>query len=483
MGLEPSRAKLSVETEAENGRHPEAGHMHPRSIGILQVQAESSYVNRKIRLPVQRFIQTESTSGLVLIAATVVALIWANSPWGEHYRAFLHTHLAIDVALFSIDMSVQHWINDGLMAIFFFVIGLELKREALFGHFSTLKGAALPVIAAIGGMIVPAAIFLAFNSGEDSARGWGIPMATDIAFALGVLALLGRRVPMALRTFLLGLAVADDLGAIIVIAVAYNESISIPHLAVVAGLVAVTILVNRTGFSHAIVTAALGFFIWVAMLNSGVHATIAGVIFGLLASARPNLGREEFAEKSEMQISEYKQAMADGDTERSEVILGKVEQLSQDTESSLERLERLAQPWSSYAILPIFAFANAGIHLSGVDLGKLFASDVTVGVILGLLLGKVVGITLFPLVTSKFGLVELPPDVTWTHLIGAGFLGGIGFTMAIFITGLAFFDPTLVLNSTAGILCASTTAGLVGYTWLRLSSNRKLRGAHSSARG
>ncbi len=468
MGLDPDR----TDTDVEHGDHSAGGHIPPRSVGTLRAQAESSYIARVIRLPVQRYIHTESIGGVVLLAATVVALVWANSPWYEYYSAFLKTYLIIDVALFRIDMSVQHWINDGLMAIFFFVVGLEIKREALFGHFSTLRGAALPAIAALGGMIVPAAIYLAFNLGEEGMRGWGIPMATDIAFALGVLALLGRRVPMALRVFLLGLAVADDLGAIIVIAVAYTDSISFPHLAMVAGLVVVMIIVNRVGFSHAAVTAAIGFLIWVAMLMSGVHATIAGVIFGFLTSARPQLGRAEFAEKSESLIRGYRQAIANGASDRSELILGELEELSQGTESPLERLQRLAHPWASYVILPIFAFANAGLHLSGVDLGNLFTSDVTIGVMVGLLVGKVVGVTLFPWVASWFGIVELPRYVTWTHVIGTGFLAGIGFTMAIFITNLAFADPTLVLSATLGIICASAAAGLVGYTLLRVSSHR-----------
>ena len=464
MGLDPTRA----DADTEHGGHPEAAHIPPRSRGILLAQSESSYVARIIRLPVQQYIHTESLSGLVLLAATFVALVWANSPWHENYLAFLKTYLTIDVAIFSIDLSVQHWINDGLMTIFFFVVGLEIKREVLYGHFSTLRGAALPAIAAIGGMVAPAALFLMFNLGEEGVRGWGIPMATDIAFALGVLALIGRRIPMALRVFLLGLAVVDDLGAIAVIAVAYTESISFMHLAIVAGLMVVTVVVNRVGVNHAAVTAALGFLIWVAMLKSGVHATIAGVIFGLLTSARPQLGREEFADKSEALIRDYRQAIADGNSEGSEVILGALEELSQGTESALERLQRLAHPWASYVILPIFALANAGLHFSGVDFGSVITSDVTVGIVVGLLVGKVVGITLFPWVASKFGIVELPRYVTWTHIAGAGFLGGIGFTMALFITGLAFADPSLVLSATVGIMCASVAAGLIGYLLLRV---------------
>ncbi len=404
------------------------------------------------------------------MAATIVALVWANSPWYDQYHSILKTHLALDLALFSVDLSVQHWINDGLMAVFFFVVGLEIKREALFGHFSSVRRAALPAVAALGGMVIPAAVYLAFNTGGEGMRGWGIPMATDIAFALGILALLGRRVPMELRVFLLGLAVVDDLGAIIVIAIAYTESISFPHLAMVAGLVIVTVIANRVGFSHAAVTAALGFLIWVAMLKSGVHATIAGVIFGLLTSSQSHFSRERFADESESLIAEYRRALADADSERSEAILGELEELAQGTESPMERLERLTHPWASYVILPVFALANAGLHFFGVELGSVVSSGVTIGVVAGLLVGKVVGIIVFPWVASRFDIVNLPRHVTWTHVIGAGFLGGIGFTVAIFISGLAFTEPNLVLNAQFGIMCASALAGLLGYSILRFAS-------------
>ncbi len=437
------------------------------------MQAERSYVARRIRLPVQQYIHTESVGGLVLLAATIAALVWANSPWYDQYHHILETHLALDFGLFDVDLSVEEWINDGLMAIFFFVVGLEIKREALFGHFSSPRRAALPAIAALGGMAVPAAVYLAFNVGDEGARGWGIPMATDIAFALGILALLGRRIPMELRVFLLGLAVVDDLGAIIVIAVAYTESISFAHLAMVGGLAIVMMVANRIGFSHAAVTAALGFLIWVAMLKSGVHATIAGVIFGLLTPAHPHYGRERFAEESEALIVEYRRALDDGDTERSDTILGELEELAQGTESPMERLERLAHPWASYVILPVFALANAGLHLSGLEFGKVITEGVTLGVIGGLLLGKVVGITLFPWVASRFGIVELPRYVSWTQVIGVGLLGGIGFTVAIFISGLAFTDPELALNAQFGIMCASALAGLLGYLTLRFVSRSR----------
>ena len=451
-------------------------HVPPRSRGTLRALAESSYVTRRFSLPVQRYIHTESIGGLALLVATVVALIWANSPWRDLYHDILETHLSFDLAVIAVDMSLHHWINDGLMAIFFFVVGLEIKRELFHGHFSTFRRAALPAIAALGGMVVPAAMYLAFNLGAEGERGWGIPMATDIAFALGVLALLGRRIPQEIRVFLLGLAVADDLGAIIVIAVAYTESISFTHLYMVAGLVIVTILANRIGFRHAAVTAALGFLIWVAMLKSGVHATIAGVIFGLLTSASPQYSRERFAEEYEELIVEYRKALFEGETERADSILGEMEALAQGTESPMERLERLTHPWASYVILPVFALANAGLSFSGVDLGDVISSDVTIGVVAGLLVGKVVGITLFPWVASRFGVVELPPYVSWMHIVGVGLLAGIGFTVALFISRLAFTEPSLVLNAQFGIMFASAVAGILGYSILALVSRRAARG-------
>ena len=443
------------------------------------MQAERSILSRAIMLPVQQYIHTESVGGLVLLIATAVAIGWANSPWSEHYHHILEHHLTLNAGLFKVELSIEEWINDGLMAIFFFVVGLEIKRELLFGQLSSPRRAALPVIAAFGGMVVPAALYLSLNAGGEAIRGWGIPMATDIAFALGALALLGRRVPLELRVLLLGLAVVDDLGAILVIAVAYSESLDFMQLGLAAVLIGAMLLVNRFGFSHAPITAALAFLIWVAVLKSGVHATVAGVLIGALTPTRATFSREEFAQKSEGLLAEYRASLIIEGDSRTEIILGEFEELVKGTESPLERLERMIHPWSSYVILPVFALANAGIELSTDAIREAALSQVTLGVVLGLAIGKVVGITMFPWLASRFGLTELPNTVSWTHVIGVGLLGGIGFTVAIFIANLAFIDPLLVNDAKIGIMGASLMAGLAGYALLRFLARPPASGGGS----
>ena len=440
----------------------------PRSRGYMTAQAGKSIVTRAIRLPVQRYIHTESIGAFALLAMTLLALAWANSPWREGYHSLRETHLTLDAALFSIDLSIEKWVNDGLMAIFFFVIGLEIKRELLHGQLSTPRRAALPVVAAIGGMVVPAAIYLALNPSGEAMRGWGIPMATDIAFAMGVLALLGRRAPQELRVFLLGLAVVDDLGAIAVIAIAYTETIDFTSLAIAGALVAVMFASYRLGFGYAIVTAALSLMIWAAVLKTGIHATIAGVVIGALMPSQPNYNQSEFGEEADALMAEYHTSVAAGDRDRAEAIIGELEELSQGTEAPLERLERLIHPWTSYVILPIFALVNAGIDFRGAESEIRFSNSVLIGVFAGLLIGKVVGITLFPWAASKLGAVDLPEHVTWNHVIGVGFVAGVGFTVAIFISGLAFEDAGVVATAKLGILLASLAAGLAGYLMLRL---------------
>ena len=449
-------------------------HIPPRSRGTLRAQADHSYLSRAIMLPAQRFIHTEAIGGIVLLAATIAALTLANSPLASEYHRILEHHLTLSFGLFTVDLTVEEWINDGLMAIFFFVVGLEIKREVIHGQLSTVRTATLPVVAAVGGMVIPAAIYVAFNLGGsgEAVRGWGIPMATDIAFALGVLALLGRRIPSELRVFMLGLAVVDDLGAIAVIAFAYTETIDFAQLGIAAALVVVMMVANRLGLRQPAVTAGIAFVIWVAVLKSGVHATVAGVLIAVLTPSTPATSGEQFADESESLLAEYRTSIVAGDRDRAEVALGEIEHLVRLTEAPLERMERLLHPWTSYVILPAFALANAGIHFSGGGFSDaLFQNNVAIGIIAGLVLGKPLGIVLFPLVASRLGLVSLPTATKWSHVLGVGFVAGIGFTVAIFVTGLAFNQsPELIDYGKLAVLSASVVAGLLGYTILRFAS-------------
>ena len=301
-------------------------------------ESKYSYMKRVIRLPVYEYIHTEVGGGLILLAAAAAALIWANT--SDSYHHILETHLSLDLALFSVDLPIKEWINDALMAIFFFVVALEIKRELLFGRLSTPRRAALPVIAAVGGMAVPVLIYLSINSGGEGMRGWGIPMATDIAFALGILALLGRRAPPELRVLLLGLAVVDDVGAILVIAVAYTDTLSFQYLGLACGLLAAMIAMNRVGFNPAVLMAALAFLAWVAVLNSGVHATVAGVAIGALTPARPRPGKRELVLEAIEALKRYRSEFGAGSRNRVEPVLDAVDELSLVSESTLERLER-----------------------------------------------------------------------------------------------------------------------------------------------
>lgn len=449
-------------------------HIPPRSRGTLRAQADHSYLSRAIMMPAQRFIHTEAIGGIVLLAATIAALTLANSPLASEYHHILDHHLTLSFGLFTVDLTVEEWINDGLMAIFFFVVGLEIKREVIHGQLSTVRTATLPVVAAVGGMVIPAAIYVAFNLGGsgEAVRGWGIPMATDIAFALGVLALLGRRIPSELRVFMLGLAVVDDLGAIAVIAFAYTETIDFAQLGIAAALVVVMMVTNRLGLRQPAVTAGLAFVIWVAVLKSGVHATVAGVLIAVLTPATPATSGKQFADESEALLAEYRTSIVAEDRDRAEVALGEIEHLVRLTEAPLERMERLLHPWTSYVILPAFALANAGIHFSGGGFSDaLFQNNVAIGIIAGLVLGKPLGIVLFPLVASRLGLVSLPTATKWSHVLGVGFVAGIGFTVAIFVTGLAFNQsPELIDYGKLAVLGASVVAGLLGYTILRFAS-------------
>jgi len=429
-------------------------------------EAGRQFVAERIRRPVQAFMAVEASGGIVLLAGALIALVWANSPWDQKYFDLWNTKLAIDLNIITIKESLGHAVNDGLMAIFFFVVGMEIKRELVHGELATPRQAALPVAAAIGGMVVPAAIYAAWNLGGDGAKGWGIPMATDIAFAIGVLSVLGRRAPFSLKVFLLALAVADDLGAIAVIALFYTEQIALgPSLWAIALLVAIVAL-NRGGVRAVEVYVALGICFWVAVLKSGIHATVAGVVLAMLTPSKPYYAIGEFEEEIPGLLDRYREAMAAGDHDAAQQLLAQIEMLTQGTESPLDRLEHRLAPWSSYVIVPIFALANAGVALSADMISGALTSPVTLGVVMGLVVGKPVGVLFAAWLAVRMGLAEFPRGVSARHMVGIGLLAGIGFTVSLFVNGLAFDDPALLDEGKVGILAASVIAGVVGFIYL-----------------
>ena len=372
------------------------------------------------------FVNSEKASGIVLIFCTILSMLIANSNFGDGYLHFWHAKADLSFSVISLDYTVEQWINDGLMAIFFLMVGLEIEREFYVGELSDRKNASLPVMAALGGMLVPAAIHFFFNHNTPTQSGIGIPMATDIAFALGVLALLGNRVPAALKVFLAALAIIDDLGAVIVIAVFYSNDLSFVYLSIALSLFLLMLIINRYKIFPLAVYLLAGIVMWYCMMKSGVHATISGV---LLAFAIP-----------------FKKT---------------------DPNNISLRLQQFLHKPVAFIVLPLFALSNTGIVLSGNWLQSFFTNN-SLGIIAGLVIGKPIGILLFCWLAIKFKISKLSGEIRTTHLFGAGLLGGIGFTMSIFITNLAFADETLIVHSKIAILTASLTAGILGYCWLSL---------------
>ncbi|WP_435770320.1 Na+/H+ antiporter NhaA [Nocardioides sp. SYSU DS0651] len=419
--------------------------------------ASDKALARYVARPLREFLHIEAAGSLLLLAATVAALLWVNLPfdgWAEGYDEFWHTHISLHIGGLEIDETLQHWVNDGLMAIFFFVVGLEIKYELVHGDLRNPRTAALPIVAALGGMLVPAAIYLAIAGGGDTGRGWGIPMATDIAFAVGVLGLLGRRIPSSARLFMLTLAIVDDIGAILVIAVFYTADLSLQWLALAVVLL-VTMAVLRVLRVWSIsVYSVLGVATWFAMLQSGVHATLAGVAIGLLTPAvallKPDVSKEYAVH-----------ALRDHDLDAEE--LHKLRFLLAESVPVVERLQTRLHPVSSYVVLPIFALANAGVYLGGGVLGEAVTSTVGLGIAAGLVIGKPLGIALFCYLAVKLGLSHLPDRTSWAQVVGVGSVAGIGFTVSLFIAGLSFpGDQVLTDDAKVGILLASVTAAVVG---------------------
>jgi Na+:H+ antiporter, NhaA family len=439
----------------------------------MSVVREQPPVERIVR-PFQDFAHKQSSGGILLIAATVVALLWANSPWAESYAALWQTKLTVGLGEFSLSKDLTHWINDALMAVFFLVVGLEIKRELLVGELSSVRSAALPIAAAVGGAVVPALIYIAINAGTEGAAGWGIPMATDIAFALGVLALLGERAPVALKVFLTALAIVDDIVAVLVIAFFYTAEISWGALGVGGLFLAALVMANLIGVGRTLVYAVLGVGLWLAFLLSGVHATIAGVLLAFTVPASSFINPGAFLERSRYVLDRFEKAGEKGENvltnEERQAALHALNHATYQLEPPLHELEHTLHPWVVFAIMPIFALANAGVTLGG-GLAEALVSPVALGIVAGLVLGKQLGITLFAWLAVKVGVSELPVGINWRHVYGGGWLGGIGFTMSLFITDLAFSNGSLVDAAKLGILAASLIAGVIGWAILRGASS------------
>ncbi len=413
---------------------------------------------RVVARPLVRFLAQETTSGVLLLLATAAALLWVNSPWGDTYHRFWDTHLALDLgSAHVLDLTLHGWVNDALMALFFFVVGMEIKSELVAGELRDLRVAALPAVAALGGMVVPALIYVAFNL-DGALRGWGVPMATDIAFAVGVLALLGPRVPQRLKLFLLTLAIVDDIGAILVIAVVYTGSISLWWLGLAAGLLVLILLLRRARVWYLPVYAVLGTGVWFATHESGVHATIAGVILGLMTPALPLLEPRAFEHLQDVLSGET------ADAARARTATWSI----RETVPVTARLTALLSPWTSFLIIPVFALANAGVVLSADGLAEAATSTITLGIIAGLVLGKPLGVYLFSVVAIRSGLARLPDGLTMRHLAAVGAVAGIGFTVALFIADLAFETEAQTEAAVIGILGASVLATVLGWALFAL---------------
>ena len=416
---------------------------------------------RRIARPLLRFSHYQAAGGIAMLAATAVALVWANSPWQDSYRALLDSHTRVEFGnLLVLDEPLEEWINDALMVVFFFVVGLEIKRELVVGELRRPGAVALPLIAALGGMAVPAVLYASFNAGTDGSAGWGIPMATDIAFALGVVSLLGRHVPNALKVFLLTLAIVDDIGAITVIAVFYTDDLSLGWLALSVGIVLLLFVMRLMRVWYTPVYLAVGLAFWLTLFKSGVHATIAGVVMGMFAPARPLLSRGRF---NPMLLRSLWEGPVSAPLARQTVFEVR------ERVAVADRLADFLHPWMSLLIVPVFALANAGVELSGDALDDAVRSPVTIGIVVGLVVGKLAGVTAFTWLAVRTGLCELPRGATWTKMLGIGGVAGIGFTVSLFITNLAFEQQLVTDQAKIGILVASTVAALVGATILLIS--------------
>jgi NhaA family Na+:H+ antiporter len=417
--------------------------------------------------PVQALIKSESSSGVLLIAAALLAFAWANSPFQSSYFALLDTRIGIGVAGWQLQKPLLLWVNDLLMAIFFFLIGLEIKREVLIGELAGWRQAVLPIAGALGGMVVPALIFMAVNLGESGLRGWGVPMATDIAFALGVLALLGDRVSLPLKVFLLALAIVDDLGAVLVIALFYTEQLNVGALALAFLVFGAALLYGRFGGARPLGFALLGLVLWYCMLKSGVHSTIGGVLLAFAVPLRHRLSSEQLQQELRPLIGQG------GTFEQVEVVIEHLAAVLERAHSPLHSIEHALAPSVAFGIMPIFAFCNAGVTLGSDPIG--LVGTVSVGAALGLLIGKPIGVAGCAWLAVRAGLTRLPADMNWPGVVGIGLLAGIGFTMSLFIANLAYGPSHELYQAKLGVLAASVVAALAGLGFLSRALPRRAR--------
>ncbi len=425
----------------------------------------------RVLQPFQAFLEREAASAVLLVSGAFVAMVWANSPWGHSYHTFWHTPVSFTFGDRVLTKPFLDWIDEGLMSIFFFTVGLEIKREILVGELASVKKALLPVTAALGGMVLPAAIFGALNAGTEEIVGWGIPMATDIAFALGAVALLGNRVPLSLRVFLSAFAIADDLGAVVVIAVFYTKELVMEYLVLSGCIVLGLAFLNGLWIRRTLPYALLGIALWLCILGSGLHATVAGVVVAIFIPARGRYDTDRFLNNISQDLQDF-QCPPDGCGQS--IMLNaqhlhavhSMEISCHDVETPLQRLEHALHPWVAFGVIPLFALANGGVTLANVDIASVLTSRLTLGISLGLVLGKPAGILVFSWLAVRLGLAALPDQVSWPQIFGAGVLGGMGFTMSLFIAGLSFSQTMELDVAKIGILMGSVVAGVCGLIFL-----------------
>jgi len=434
-------------------------------------------IANQILRPTQRFFRKQVASSVLLLAATVIALIWANSNIAETYHSFWHTKISLVFGEFHINKSLVHWINDGLMALFFFTVGLEIKRELLVGELASPKKALLPVIAALGGMLVPGLIYISVNLGSSNLDGWGIPMATDIAFALGAVAIFGRKLPVNLRIFLAAFAIADDLGAVLVIAIFYTKEIVWFYVFVCVMLTFCLAIANLLWIRWTLVYAALGLAIWFFVMGSGIHPTVAGVIVSLFIPARGRYDTDRFLQNVDQIMAKFK---CEDQSCGFSILLNQehmhavhaLELACHDVETPLQRMMHFLHPWVAFTILPFFALSNTGLNFHGVNFSEVAVHTVSLGIFFGLVFGKPLGVMLFSYIAVKTGAASLPKDVRWSHILGSAMLGGIGFTMSLFIADLSFSTSQILNYAKMAILSGSLLSAVIGITFLGVVSSK-----------